>query len=110
MRAAGISNWSGVAALRYTKEVVMRIIPVGHALSLFLVITFGLCVLWGLVTPTNLHMHGAWEMMMPGFHWLSLPAFIIGAVWAYLYGWYTALVFVPLYNFFNRSKAAVANG
>ncbi len=37
----------------------MKIVPVGHALSLFLVITFTLCVVWGLVTPMPMHMHGA---------------------------------------------------
>jgi len=50
-------------------------------------------------------MHGAWEKAMPGFHWISFPAFLIGLVWAYAYGWYTAVVFVPLYNFFNRKSA-----
>lgn len=83
----------------------MKIVPVGHALSLFLVITFTLCVVWGLVTPISMHMHGAWEKLMPGFRWISLPAFLVGLVWAYAYGWYTAVVFVPLYNFFNRKSA-----
>ncbi len=64
----------------------------------FFVITFTLCIAWGLVTPPAMHMHEAWEMMMPGFHWLSFPAFLIGLIWAYAYGWYTAIVFVPLYN------------
>lgn len=81
----------------------MRIIPVGHALSLFLVVTFTLCILWGLATPASLHMHQAWEPLMPGFHFISLPGFLIGAVWAYAYGWYAAIIFVPLYNLFNRS-------
>lgn len=84
----------------------MKIVPVGHALSLFLAITFTLCVLWGLLTPQAMHMHRAWEPLMPGFHWISLPAYLIGLVWAYFYGWYAALVFVPLYNFFNGKKAA----
>lgn len=80
----------------------MKIVPTGHALSLFLVISFTLCILWGLSTPMSLHMHGAWEAMMPGFHWLSLPSFLIGVAWAYIFGWYAAVVFVPLYNFFNK--------
>lgn len=56
----------------------MRIVPVGHALSTFLVITFALCVVWGFVKPPAMHMHEAWAMMMPGFHWLSFPALLIG--------------------------------
>lgn len=83
----------------------MRLIPIGHALSLFLAITFSICILWGLVTPPSLHMHGAWEQLLPGFEFISLPAFFIGLIGAYAYGWYTAIIFVPLYNFFNRSKA-----
>ena len=30
------------------------------------------------------------------------PAYLIGLIEAYLYGWYAAVVFVPLYNFFAR--------
>ena len=85
----------------------MRIVPVGHALSLFLAITFTICIAWGLVTPPSMHMHEAWEMVMPGFHWISFPAFLIGLVWAYAFGWYTALLFVPLFNFFNKRAAAI---
>lgn len=84
----------------------MRIIPVGHSLSLFLAITFTICVAWGLVTPMNMHMHGAWEPLLPGFHWITFPAFLIGLVEAYLYGWYTAVIFVPLYNFFSKKASA----
>ncbi len=83
----------------------MKIIPTGHALSLFLAITFTLCIVWGLFTPANLHMHRAWEQLMPGFHFISLPSFALGFVEAYLYGWYAAVVFVPLYNFFNKQTA-----
>ncbi len=80
----------------------MNIKPVGQALSFFLVITYLLCIGWGLVTPPSLHMHGVWEGMLPGFEFLTLTGFICGLVGAYLYGWYIALVFVPLYNRFNR--------
>lgn len=84
----------------------MRIIPVGHALSLFLAITFVICVTWGLVTPMSMHMHGAWESLLPGFHWITFSTFLIGLVEAYLYGWYVAVVFVPLYSFFSKRSAA----
>lgn len=79
-----------------------RLVPVGHALSLFLAITFVLCVLWGLVTPPALHMHRAWEALLPGFEWLSWKSFLYGLAGSYLYGWYVAVVLVPLYRFFAR--------
>lgn len=92
----------------------MKIKPTGQALSLFLVITYILCLLWAVITPmhmmigdakVNLHMHDAWTRLMPGFHWAPL-GFLIGLVWAYLYGWYIALIYVPLFNFFHRKSDA----
>ena len=92
----------------------MRIAPFGHALSLFLAITFTICMLWGLTVPmhvmmgntqVNMHMHEGWTGFMPGFHW-SIAGYLIGLVWAYSCGWYTALLFVPLYNFFSRKTPA----
>lgn len=80
----------------------MRIVPVGHALSLFLAITFTLCVVWGLLTPANMHMHKVWEPLLPGFHWISFPSFFISLAETYLYGWYAAALFVTLFNFFSR--------
>lgn len=79
----------------------MRIKPLGHSLSIFFAISFLLCVAWGLVMPDNLHMHEAWSAFLPGFNW-SVLGVLIGLVGAYLYGWYIALVFVPLFNFFHK--------
>ena len=36
----------------------------------------------------------------------STSSLFVGLAWAYAYGWYTALLFVPLYNFFNRKIPA----
>jgi len=82
----------------------MKITALRHALSLLLAISFVLCMLWGLASPMSLHMHRAWEQMLPGFHMGSPIGMLIGLVEAYLYGWYIAVIFVPLYNFFNRQK------
>ncbi len=84
----------------------MKLKPVGHALSFFIAISFLICIGWGLVMPASLHMHSAWENWLPGFEFLTLQGFIIGLIESYLYGWYFALVFVPLYNFFNRSSVS----
>jgi len=82
----------------------MKIASVGHALSLFLAISFLICIGWGLVMPPSLHMHGGWEQWLPGFEFLTPAGFGIGLVESYLYGWYIALVFVPLFNLFNKSS------
>ncbi len=80
-----------------------QILATGNALSLFLAISFLLCVAWGLATPYAMHMHGAWAPLLPGFKWLTPLGFIIGLIESYLYGWYIALVFVPLYRLFSKS-------
>lgn len=64
---------------------------VGHATSLFLAITFVLCVGFDLLFP-NHAMYQAWEKLLPGFTWISWGSFLIGLVESYGYGWYAALI------------------
>jgi 2TM family of unknown function (DUF5676) len=71
----------------------------GHATSLFLAITFALCVGFDLVFP-GLAMYEGWFKLLPGFQWLSWSSFLLGLVESYGYGWYIALIWVPLYNVF----------
>jgi len=78
----------------------IRIVPAGHALSMFLVVTYLLCILFGLMVPAEMHMYQAWAPLLPGFEWLTWPGFIFGFIGAYVYGWYIAALFVPLYRFF----------
>lgn len=80
----------------------LRIVPVGHALSVFLVITYLLCVGFGLIVPERFHMHQAWAPLLPGFEWLTWSGFFFGLIGAYVYGWYIAVFFVPLYRVFAR--------
>jgi hypothetical protein len=84
----------------------MKLVQIGNTLSLFFAISFTVCVLWGLATPVAMHMHEAWAPLMPGFHWISVPAFLIGLAWSFAYGWYAAILFVVLYNFFDVKKPA----
>ncbi|PKP68084.1 MAG: hypothetical protein CVT83_06775 [Alphaproteobacteria bacterium HGW-Alphaproteobacteria-5] len=80
----------------------MRLVPVGHALSVFLAISYLLCVGFGLLAPETFHMHQAWAPLLPGFDWLTWKGFLFGLADAYLYGWYIAVLFVPLYRAFAR--------
>ncbi len=75
---------------------------VGHASSLFLAISFTLCVLWDLILPTYA-MHESWQQFLPGFQWLSWQSFALGLAESYAYGWFVALVWVPLFNIFSSS-------
>lgn len=77
----------------------MAIVPIGLSLGLFFVITYVLCVLFGLLVSEQ-GMHQLLPMLFPGFVWITWTSFLVGLVWAFGYGWYVALVFVPLYNLF----------
>ncbi|MES1991736.1 MAG: DUF5676 family membrane protein [Pseudomonadota bacterium] len=82
----------------------IRIASLGQALSLFIAISYLLCIAFGLLAPAKFHMHEAWAPLLPGFEWLTLSGFIFGLIGSYLYGWYIAIVFVPLYRFFKRRQ------
>ena len=81
----------------------------GTALSfgLFFDVSFVLCVLWGLLAPQGFtKMAGLLEVIFPGFTWLSPQSVILGLVEAFLYGVYIAVVFVPLFNYFEGGRRA----
>ena len=85
----------------------ISLVAVGHATSLFLAITFALCVGFDLLFPEHA-MFRVWEDLLPGFEWLSAKSFFIGLVESWAYGWYFALVWVPIYNLVaGRSKKTV---
>jgi hypothetical protein len=69
----------------------------GLATSLFLAIAFSLCVAFDLWFPSHA-MYGSWLKLLPGFEWLSWKTFTLGLVESYGYGWFIALIWVPLYN------------
>lgn len=77
----------------------------GLSLSLFSALTFTLCVGFDLAFP-QYAMHEAWHGLLPGFVWISWGAFILGLVETFVYGWYVALVFGPLYNLFAGKRSA----
>lgn len=77
---------------------------VGHASSLFLVVTFTICVAFDLAFP-QWAMFENWRRLLSGFRWLSWQSYILGAVESYAYGWYFALIWVPLYNVFAARAA-----
>ena len=73
------------------------VVVLGLSLGLFLVVTYVLCVLYGLLV-TEQGMHQLLPMLLPGFTWLSWPSFLVGLAWAFAYGWYVAVVFAPIFN------------
>ncbi len=69
----------------------------GHASSLFLAISFILCVGFDLLFPAHA-MFQTWQKLLPGFQWISWKSFLLGVIESYAYGWYFTLIWVPIYN------------
>ena len=81
---------------------MLNIRVVTWSLSTFTLFSYVICILYGLITPSSLHMTQFLEVTLPGFKWLTLPGFAVGLVESFLYGAYMGLVFTPVYNLFNR--------
>lgn len=77
------------------------------SLGLFFDVSFVLCVLWGLAVP-QFHAKGipVLEAIIPGFTWLTPQSFVLGLVWSALLGIYVAVIFVPLFNYFEAGRPA----
>jgi hypothetical protein len=76
------------------------VIALGTSLGAFFAATYLLCVLFDLWFPGQA-MNPVWGPLLPGFTWLTWPSFFLGLAESVGYGWYIALVFGPLYNFFT---------
>jgi hypothetical protein len=79
----------------------LRFKSVAFALVIFGLITYILCILFDLIFP-QWAMYQLWEVLLPGFSWISWGSFLIGAVGIIIYGLYIATVFVPIYNYFQK--------
>jgi hypothetical protein len=79
-----------------------RTIPVmalGMALGLFFAISFLICVTTYLIPGLPVS-HAMLTLFLPGFELLTWQSFFFGLVESFVWGWYVALIFGPLYNFF----------
>lgn len=74
------------------------------ALSLLGIVTFTICILWDLAVPSY-SMIAIWKVLLPGFQGITWGSYILGLAEVILYAVYTALIFVPSYNFFHRRWA-----
>ena len=72
------------------------------SLGLFAVVSFLVCVVYGLIAPQALHMHAFLETVLPGFRWLTVVGLFVGLVESFLYGVYAGLVFGWIHNALAR--------
>jgi anaerobic C4-dicarboxylate transporter len=78
------------------------VVALGMGLSAFLAISYVICIVGYLLLPTLPVAHAALGIFLPGFTLLTWPSFFLGLVESAAWGWYVAVLFAPLYNFFAR--------
>lgn len=76
------------------------VIALGMGLSLFLALSYILCIVAYVLVPGVSIAHSALTLLLPGFTLLSWASFGLGLIESLAWGWYVALVFGPVYNFF----------
>jgi hypothetical protein len=61
----------------------LAIVPLGMSLASFLVITYVLCVLFGIFVSER-GMHQLLTQLLPGFTWITWPSFFLGLLWSFV--------------------------
>lgn len=87
---------------QHMTSVPLRIpvIALGFSVSAFCAITYSLCVLFYVLFPGSAERHVLLSFYTPWFEVLTWSGFLLGLLGSLVCGWYVALVFGPLYNFF----------
>lgn len=76
----------------------IQLVPFGLSLSIFLAVSFALCAVADAI-PWLQDFHFL-KALYPDIDWARPEMISVGVVWAFLSGWYVALGFGSLYNFF----------
>jgi 2TM family of unknown function (DUF5676) len=91
--------------VQFDRAGAISITAPGLGLSLCFVISYLICIVGYLLLPGFPVQHGALSIFLPGFELLSWRSFFLGLAESFVWGWYIALVFGTLYNFFVRRVA-----
>jgi uncharacterized sodium:solute symporter family permease YidK len=75
------------------------LVPLGLSLSIFLAISFLLCAVADVI-PWFQDFH-LLKVLYPDIDWARPEMIGLGVIWAFLSGWYVALGFGSLYNYFT---------
>jgi hypothetical protein len=97
-RTVGKSRDGALPSVQDTS--LINVFALGAALSLFFAITYALCIIFYLFFPEVASGHAILLLLLPGFKLLTWTSFLLGLVETFAYGWFVALVFAPIYNFF----------
>ncbi len=84
--------------------VTIPVLAFGWSLSIFLAVSYALCVLFYAIFPTAFGGHAVLSVFLPWVEVLTWRGFFIGLLASVASGWYVALIFGPLYNFFAARR------
>lgn len=87
------------------RPALIPVVTLGLSLSLFLSISYVLCILGYLFLPGLPVQHSALAIFLPGFQLLTWKTFFLGLGEAFGWGWYISLIFGPLYNFLASRRS-----
>jgi len=82
--------------------------PVAWTLAVFAAVVFTIDVLVGVLFPNWWVMQNLYESLLPGYTFISWGTFFLGLVEIFVGGWLTAVLFVPIWNFFAAREEAQA--
>jgi hypothetical protein len=80
----------------------LRPIPLALSLATFLAISYLACLALSLVVPDRA-LHEPWLQFFVGFTWTPL-GILLGLVESLAYGFFSGLVFAPIFNLFNARR------
>lgn len=78
----------------------LPVLALGLAAGTFLAISFAICALFYVLFPVTAAQHVLLSALLPVFDVASWQGFVLGLASAFAGGWYVALIFGPLFNFF----------
>ena len=102
------TTMAGTERFNAHREIGFQPIPIialGQALSAFFILSYMICIVGYLLFPGFPVKHEALAIFLPGFTLLSWHTFFLGLIESFAWGWYIAVVFGPIYNFFLRRAA-----
>ena len=88
-------------------EIAMKrlpFLPIAWTLAFFAAVVFAFDNLAGALFPNWWVMQKAWELLLPGFAFGTWGGFFIGLVESFAGGFLTAVLFVPIWNFFTARQ------
>ena len=93
-----MAKWAGGPDRIHSARMI-PVLALGMALSSFLVVSYLICITTYFIPGLPIS-HAMLTLFLPGFELLTLRSFVLGLIESFAWGWYVALIFGPLYNFF----------